>query len=195
MSVGARLAHERVQVSKVLSLVCCAWAKLKVVSWCTGPLELWRLASKSLTLWFCVERRWRICAGDVETPSFMEKLLIGKRDQGDRKLGMSLGSPSFVATQGVPKRDSVAEKRYSRLSATMWTRGGLVHTDTTGYIFMSRVWFLLCPLYIFAFNSCNLCAFTFLVHIKLGLDIGCKTFLGRGFHTRRILVVHLDSIF
>ena len=31
-----------------------------------------------------VERRGRLCAGDVETPSFMEKLFSGNRDQGDR---------------------------------------------------------------------------------------------------------------
>jgi len=51
--------------------------------------------------------------GDVETPSFVEKLLSGKRDQGDQKLGVRLGGLAFVARQGVPERDLTAEKRYS----------------------------------------------------------------------------------
>ena len=46
-------------------------------------------------------------------PTFMEKLLSGKHHQGDRKLSASLGGLAIVASQGVPGRDSVAEKRYS----------------------------------------------------------------------------------
>ena len=33
---------------------------------------------------WCVERRRHFCAGDVETPSFVEKLLSGTPGQGDR---------------------------------------------------------------------------------------------------------------
>ena len=40
-----------------------------------------------------------LCAGDVETPSFVEKLLSGTRGQGDRDC--------------VHERDFVAEKQYS----------------------------------------------------------------------------------
>ena len=40
----------------------------------------------------------------------MEKLLSGKPDQGDRELGVSLGGIAFVARQGVPGRDLIAEK-------------------------------------------------------------------------------------
>ena len=47
-------------------------------------LESWRLAGKSTTLRFGVERRRHLCAGDVETPPFLVKLLSGNRDQGDR---------------------------------------------------------------------------------------------------------------
>ena len=42
--------------------------------------------------------------------SFIEKLLSGKGDQGDRELGVSLGGIAFVARQGVPGRDLIAEK-------------------------------------------------------------------------------------
>lgn len=57
----------------------------------------------------------------------MEKLISGKRDHGDRELGVNLGGQAFVASQCVPRRDLIAEKQYSRLSAsTTWTRGGLV---------------------------------------------------------------------
>ena len=38
----------------------------------------------STTLQLGVERRRHLCAGDVETPSFVEKLLSGTRGQGDR---------------------------------------------------------------------------------------------------------------
>ena len=61
----------------------------------------------------------------------MEKL-SGKRGQGDRELGMSLGGLALVASQGVLREDLVAEKQYSQLSAlTTWTRSDLVPTDTT----------------------------------------------------------------
>ena len=53
----------------------------------------------SSTLRLGVERRRQPCAGDVETPSFVKKLLSGNRDQGDR--GFDHG------------RDLIAEKRYS----------------------------------------------------------------------------------
>ena len=53
----------------------------------------------STTLRLGVERRGRPCEGDVKTPSFVEKLLSGNRDQGDR--GVDHG------------RDLIAEKRYS----------------------------------------------------------------------------------
>ena len=43
-------------------------------------------------------------------PSFVEKLLSGKRDQGDRELGVSLDGLAFVASQGVSERDLVAKK-------------------------------------------------------------------------------------
>ena len=52
-------------------------------------------------------------AGDVVTPSFVEKLLSEKRDQGDRELRVIVGGLAFVASQGVPGRNLVAEKRYS----------------------------------------------------------------------------------
>jgi hypothetical protein len=40
---------------------------------------------------FGVELRRRLCTGDVEIPSFMEKLLSEKRYRGDRGLGESFG--------------------------------------------------------------------------------------------------------
>jgi len=43
-------------------------------------------------------------------PYFAEKFLNGKRDQGDWKLGASLGGLAFVVGQGVPGRDLVTEK-------------------------------------------------------------------------------------
>ena len=43
-------------------------------------------------------------------PYFVEKLLSGKQDQGDRELCVSLGGLAFVASRGVPERDLVAEK-------------------------------------------------------------------------------------
>jgi len=49
--------------------------------------------------------------GDVETP-FVEKVFIGKRNQGDRELDASLGGLALVASQGFPEKDLVAEKRY-----------------------------------------------------------------------------------
>ena len=62
------------------------------------------LASTSSTLRLGVERHRQPSAGDVETPSFLEKLLSGKRDQGDRELGVSLGGLAFVASQGAPRK-------------------------------------------------------------------------------------------
>ena len=59
-----------------------------------------------------VERRRQFCAGDVETPILVEKLLSRKRDQGDRELDASLGAVALVACQDVLGRDMVAEKRY-----------------------------------------------------------------------------------
>jgi len=47
-------------------------------------LEYWWLAGTSTTLRLDVERRRHLCAGDVETPSFVEKLLSGTRGQDDR---------------------------------------------------------------------------------------------------------------
>jgi hypothetical protein len=40
-------------------------------------LESWWLAGKSSILRLSVERRRRLCAGNVEIPSFVEKLLSG----------------------------------------------------------------------------------------------------------------------
>jgi len=37
-------------------------------------------------------------------PSFMEKLLRGKRDQGDWELSVRLSGLAFVASQGVSER-------------------------------------------------------------------------------------------
>ena len=45
--------------------------------------------------------------------SFMEKLLSGKRDQGDRELGVSLGGLAFVASQGVPGMELIVGTQYS----------------------------------------------------------------------------------
>jgi hypothetical protein len=53
-----------------------------------------------------VQKMWRPL-------SFMEKLLSAKRDQGDRKLGVSLGGLAFVASQVVPGRDLIDGKQYS----------------------------------------------------------------------------------
>jgi len=50
---------------------------------CWPSLESWWLASKSTTLRLGVKQRGRLFAGDVEAPFFVEKLLSGKRDQGD----------------------------------------------------------------------------------------------------------------
>jgi hypothetical protein len=51
------------------------------------------------------------CAGDVEPSSFVEKLIRGKQGQGDRELLTSLGGVASVASQGVPRRGLVSEKR------------------------------------------------------------------------------------
>ena len=48
------------------------------------PWSLVGSSAMSTTLRLGVERRQQLCAGDVETPSFVEKLLSGTRDQGDR---------------------------------------------------------------------------------------------------------------
>jgi len=42
----------------------------------------------------------------------MEKFHSGKRDQGDRELGVSFGGLVFVASQRFPGRDLVTEKQY-----------------------------------------------------------------------------------
>ena len=49
-----------------------------------APWSLGGSLATSSTLRFGVERRRHLCAGDVETPPFLVKLLSGKRDQGDR---------------------------------------------------------------------------------------------------------------
>ena len=54
-----------------------------------------------MTLRLGVERRGRSCAGDVETPSFVEKLLSGNRDQGDS--GFVLGRDLL------PRSDTLSE--------------------------------------------------------------------------------------
>jgi len=54
-----------------------------------------------------------MCGGHGDLQFFVEKLLSGKRDQGDRELGVSLDGLAFVASQGVPERDLVAKKQYS----------------------------------------------------------------------------------
>jgi hypothetical protein len=51
--------------------------------------------------------------GTWRPSSFVEKLLSRKWDQGDRELGMNLSGLAFVASQGVPGRNLVVEKRYS----------------------------------------------------------------------------------
>ena len=47
-----------------------------------------------------MQRRRQLCVGDVETPTFMDKLFSGKLGQGDRELGVSLGGLAFVVSQG-----------------------------------------------------------------------------------------------
>ena len=54
-----------------------------------------------MTLLLGVEQRRRLCAGDMETSCFVEMVLSGKRDQGDRELSVSLCGLAFVASQGV----------------------------------------------------------------------------------------------
>jgi hypothetical protein len=63
----------------------------------------------------------------------VEKLLSGggiKVTKGASQVPKWL---AFVASQvGALGRDLVAGKQYSFVSASTWTRGGLVPTDTTG---------------------------------------------------------------
>ena len=72
-------------------------------------LESWWLAGKSTTLRLGVERRERLCAGDLETSFFMEKLLSGKQDLCDRGDLVA----SRLASQNVRGRDLITGKRYS----------------------------------------------------------------------------------
>jgi len=48
--------------------------------------------------------------GTWRPPSFVKKILSGKRDHGDWELGVSLGGLALVASQEVHGRDLVAEK-------------------------------------------------------------------------------------
>ena len=64
-----------------------------------GSLESKWLAGTSSTLRLSMERCRRSCAGYVETPPFVENLLNGKRDQGDRDC--------------VHERDLIVGKQYS----------------------------------------------------------------------------------
>ena len=48
-----------------------------------APWSLGGSPVMSSTLRLGVEQRRHLCAGDVETPPFLVKLLSGKRDQGD----------------------------------------------------------------------------------------------------------------
>ena len=63
------------------------------------PWSLVGSSATSTTLRLGVERRRQLCAGDVETPPFLVKLLSGKRDQCDRDC--------------VHGRDLIVGKRYS----------------------------------------------------------------------------------
>lgn len=58
---SARIALERVREGKVLSLARGFWVNPKIVSRWASPLESWRLAGKSSTLWLGVKRYWRFC--------------------------------------------------------------------------------------------------------------------------------------
>jgi hypothetical protein len=93
---------------------------------------------------------------NVETPSSVEKLLSG----GDIKVTKwcSLVEASLCGeSSGVLGRYLVTWKQYSCVSATTtWTSGGLVPTDTMGWI-MCKSLLPLIPLCVFALLSCNPC--------------------------------------
>ena len=81
-----------------------------------GALTLWSIGGSPASqrpsglVWSGIDN---FVQGMWRPPSFVEKLLSGKRDQGDRELSVSLDGLAFVASQGVPKRDLVAKKQYS----------------------------------------------------------------------------------
>ena len=68
----------------MLCLVSWFLSELKEELGMPTPWSLVGSSATSMTLRLGVERRRQLCAGDVETPPFLVKLLSGKRDQGDR---------------------------------------------------------------------------------------------------------------
>jgi len=64
----------------------CGWFKSEPTKYfdVSAPWSFWWLAGMSSTLRLGLERRRQPCTGDVETPSFVGKLLSEKQDQGDR---------------------------------------------------------------------------------------------------------------
>ena len=83
----------------MLCLVTWFYSELKEDLGVPTPWSLVGSSAMSTTLRFGVERRRQLCAGDVETPPFLVKLLSGKRDQGDRNC--------------VHRRDLIVVKQYS----------------------------------------------------------------------------------
>ena len=77
-------------------------------------------------------RHRQLCAGDVETPSLVEKLLSRDGIKVTGELGVSLSGKPLWQVKRCHGRDLVTGKQYSCVSAsTTWTSGGLVSIDTT----------------------------------------------------------------
>jgi len=78
--------------------------------------------------YWCGAASTALC-GDVETLSVMEKLLSGKRDQGDRSnLMASLCGKSKCPRNRLDYREAILLVSAS----TTWSRSGLVPSRTTG---------------------------------------------------------------
>jgi hypothetical protein len=74
-----------------------------------------------------------LCAVDVETPFLGGEAPLWRRHQGDQGSLTSAKVASHCGkSSGALGRDLVAGKQYSCVSASTWTRGGLVPTNTTG---------------------------------------------------------------
>ena len=58
----------------------------------------------SSTLQLDAEWRRQLCVENMETPSFVEKLLRGNWDADDRELGVSLGGLAFFQVKESPKK-------------------------------------------------------------------------------------------
>ena len=71
-------------MSKIVCLMLCSRREALLVLGVLAPQSLGGSPATSSTLRFGVERRRHLCAGDVETPPFLVKLLSGTRGQGDR---------------------------------------------------------------------------------------------------------------